>query len=153
MEAGMRGVAVRRAREDDLAAIVAIEAATFAEAWSPETFASLLGREETVVLVATEEEAVIGYGVVVIAGGEAELANLAVSAARRGRGAGEALLRRALGILRELEIGLVCLAVRPSNIRATELYRRFGFREIGRHRSYYSEPPEDALVLALEVRD
>ena len=144
-------VAVRRAREDDVAAIVEIEEATFSEAWSPGTFASLLGRDDMVALVAAEGGVVVGYGVVVIGEGEAELANLAVSAARRGRGAGEALLAHALDVLRERGVGWVYLAVRVSNTRAAELYRRFGFREIGRHRSYYAEPREDAFVLAMEL--
>ncbi len=148
----MRGaVGVRPAREEDLAAIVEIEEATFSEAWSPGTFSALLGRDGMVVLVATEKEEVIGYGVVVIGEEEAELANLAVSAARRGRGAGEGLLARALDVVREREIGLVYLAVRASNTRAAELYRRFGFREIGRHPSYYAHPDEDALILAVEL--
>ena len=144
-------VAVRWAREDDLAAIVEIEEATFSEAWSPGTFASLLGRDDMVALVAAEGGVVVGYGVVVIGEGEAELANLAVSAARRGRGAGEALLAHALDVLRERGVGWVYLAVRVSNTRAAELYRRFGFQEIGRHRSYYAEPREDAFVLAMEL--
>lgn len=148
----MRGaVGVRRARADDLAAIVEIEEATFSEAWSPETFASLLGRDEMVVLVATEEEVVIGYGVVAVGSGEAELANLAVGAGWRGRGVGEALVERALDELGEREIGRAYLAVRESNTRAAELYRRFGFREIGRHPSYYGRPAEDALIMALEL--
>ena len=143
--------AVRRARREDLAAIVRIEEATFSEAWTPETFASGLGRDDMVVLVATEGEEVAGYAVVVIGEGEAELANLAVSAARRGRGTGEALLEGALGVLRDRGTRRAYLAVRASNERAARLYRRFGFREIGTHAGYYARPREDALVLALEL--
>ena len=144
-------VEVRRAREDDLAAIADIEAATFSEAWSARTFASLLGREDAVVRVAAEGGAVVGYAVAVVRDGEAEIANLAVSEARRGRGAGESLLVHVLEVLRERGPLLVCLAVRESNTRAADLYRRVGFRNIGRHRSYYADPPEDALVLAREL--
>ena len=152
MEAGLRGaVGVRGAREDDLAAIAEIEEATFAEAWSPGVFAALLDREDIVALVATEDGVVIGYGVVVVGDREAELANLAVSAARRGRGVGEALLERVLDAVRAREIGWVHLAVRASNARAAALYGRFGFREIGRHRSYYARPLEDALILGMEL--
>lgn len=144
-------VAVRRGRQEDLGAIVAIEEASFAEAWRPGTFASALLSEDMVVLVATEGEVVVGYAVVVIGDREAELANLAVSAARRGHGTGEALLGRVLKILRDRGVALASLAVRASNTGAARLYRRFGFREIGRHAGYYAEPPEDALVLALEL--
>lgn len=144
-------VAVRRARDEDLGAIVEIEQATFPEAWRPETFASGLRREDMAVLVATEEEVVVGYAVVVIGKGEAELANLAVSAGRRGRGTGEALLAGVLDAIRDRGVGLAYLAVRASNERAVRLYRRFGFRDIGSHRGYYAQPREDALVLALEL--
>ena len=148
----MSGAAqVRRARRGDLAAIVEIEEATFSEAWTLETFASGLRRDDMVVLVATEGEAVAGYAVVVIGEGEAELANLAVSAARRGRGTGEALLGGAIEILRDQGVRCAYLAVRASNERAARLYRRFGFRKIGMHARYYSRPREDALVLALEL--
>ena len=148
----MRGaVGVRGARGEDLAEIAAIEDATFSAAWSPGVFAALLDRDDAVVLVATEDEVVIGYGVVVIGDREAELANLAVSAPRRGRGVGEALLGRVLEIVRGRGIDWVHLAVRASNRRAAELYGRLGFREIGRHRAYYAEPPEDALILGVEL--
>lgn len=144
-------VAVRPAREEDLGAIVEIEEETFSEAWKPETFASGLRREDMVVLVAAEGGAVVGYAVVVVGRREAELANLAVSATRRGRGTGEALLAGVLDVMRERGVGLAYLAVRASNEQAARLYRRFGFRDIGSHDGYYSEPREDALVLALEL--
>ncbi|MYG81768.1 MAG: ribosomal-protein-alanine N-acetyltransferase [Gemmatimonadetes bacterium] len=142
---------VRRARRGDLPAIVEIEEATFSEAWTPETFASGLERDDMAVLVATEGEVVAGYAVVVIGDGEAELANLAVSTARRGRGIGEALLEGALEVLRDRGASCAYLAVRASNERAARLYRRHGFREIGTHAGYYARPREDALVLALDL--
>ena len=151
MDAGMSRVVVRGGRAEDLAAIVAIEEASFSEAWRQGTFASALHREDMAILVATEAEVVVGYAVVVIGDGEAELANLAVGAARRGYGTGEALLGRVLEILRDRGAGLASLAVRTSNTRAARLYRRFGFREIGTHPGYYDDPPEDALIMALEL--
>lgn len=145
------GVAVRRARGDDLAAILAIEEATFSEAWSPGTFTSVLHREDVVALVATEGEVLAGYAVAVIGDGEAELANLAVRAARRGRGTGEALLKAVLEALADRGVACVYLAVRTSNDQAVRLYGRFGFKEIGCHAGYYAAPREDALILALEL--
>jgi ribosomal protein S18 acetylase RimI-like enzyme len=32
-------------------------------------------------------------------------------------------------------------------VRAQELYRTFGFSEVGRRKNYYLEPLEDALVM------
>ena len=41
----------------------------------------------------------------------------------------------------------VYLEVRPSNAGALGLYRKLGFREVGRRKAYYSDNGEDALVL------
>jgi ribosomal-protein-alanine N-acetyltransferase len=48
----------------------------------------------------------------------------------------------------------VLLEVRPSNIRALDIYRRYGFAEIGRRKGYYPAPNqqrEDAIVMRLEL--
>ena len=89
--------------------------------------------------------------VLVTVAGEAELANLAVSTGFRNRGVGEALLARAAEILPSRGVSCLFLAVRASNEKAIRLYERFGFAEIGTHRSYYQDPSEDARVLALEL--
>ena len=144
-------VSLRPAKHEDLPAIMAIENAVFSQAWWPETFEEMLDRTDTYLLVATAGPDLVGYLVLTIGAGEAELANLAVDPARRRTGVAEALLRESLDILHRHSVRWVYLAVRASNTGATRLYEHFGFREIGRHGSYYQEPPEDARILALEV--
>lgn len=145
------GVVVRGAAGDDLPAIAEIEAATFSRPWSRATFADLLDRPGAEVLVASDDGSVAGYLVLLTGAGEAELANLAVSAGSRGRGVGKALLARAREILLDKGAACVFLAVRASNEGAIRLYERFGFARIGTHRAYYRDPSEDARVLALEL--
>lgn len=148
----MRGrVAVRPARQRDLAAIVEIETATFPRPWNRDTFVNILRRAETELLVGVDGNAVVGYAVLVRATGEAELANLAVSPAHRGQGVGEALLQHATRTLVDHGVRRLYLAVRTSNTGAIRLYERFGFRGIGVHRSYYREPAEDARILSLDL--
>lgn len=144
-------IALRRAQPGDLAAIMSIEAASFHRPWREETFASLLDRPNTDALVATLEEAVVGYAVLTALAGDAELANLAVDPGHRRQGIASALLRGCLGILRDRGERWVFLAVRASNDGASRLYEAFGFDEIGRHADYYRNPTEDAVVFGLEV--
>ncbi len=144
-------IALRRAQPVDLAAIMPIEAASFHRPWREETFASLLDRPNTDVLVATLEETVVGYAVLTALAGDAELANLAVDPGHRRRGIASALLRGCLGILRDRGERWVFLAVRASNDGASRLYEAFGFDEIGRHADYYRDPTEDAVVFGQEV--
>lgn len=143
------GVEVRRAREQDLAAIAEIETAAFSRPWCLNTFTDILRRPEAELLVAADGDAVVGYAVLVRAIGEAELANLAVSRAHRSQGVGEALLSEAARTLVDQGVRHLFLAVRASNAGAIRLYERFGFQVIGIHPSYYRDPVEDARILSL----
>jgi len=64
------------------------------------------------------------------------VADLSVYVAReaRGRGAGTALLRRVVGLARELGFHKLVLAAFPRNAAGLALYRREGFREVGTYR-------------------
>jgi ribosomal-protein-alanine N-acetyltransferase len=48
----------------------------------------------------------------------------------------------------------VLLEVRPSNERALAVYRRYGYREIGRRKGYYPAhggQREDAIVMRIDL--
>jgi [ribosomal protein S18]-alanine N-acetyltransferase len=48
----------------------------------------------------------------------------------------------------------VLLEVRPSNERALAVYRRYGYREIGRRKGYYpahAGQREDAIVMRIDL--
>lgn len=148
----MRGrISVRRAMRSDLAAIRKIEETSFSRPWKRETFDELLGSPGMDVLVAVAAAEVAGYAVLAIREREAELANLAVSAPRRGEGIGRALVARAIEVCRERGARRTLLAVRASNLGAIRLYRRYGFRVIGSHGSYYEDPAEDACIMLLTL--
>jgi [ribosomal protein S18]-alanine N-acetyltransferase len=78
---------------------------------------------------------------------EGELANLAVAPDLRGQGIAGALLDAMLSDASRRGITQVYLEVRESNTAARHLYAARGFGEIGRRKSYYRSPTEDALIL------
>jgi [ribosomal protein S18]-alanine N-acetyltransferase len=88
------------------------------------------------------------------AAGEAHLLNLSVAGIHQRNGHGSALLREAAAMARALRAGQLFLEVRPSNLGAQTLYRRFGFRKVGVRRGYYPAHSgrEDALVLSLPLQ-
>jgi ribosomal protein S18 acetylase RimI-like enzyme len=53
--------------------------------------------------------------------------------------------------LREAEITKVMLEVRASNHAARGFYACAGFVETGRRPGYYSDPEEDAILLARQL--
>jgi [ribosomal protein S18]-alanine N-acetyltransferase len=71
---------------------------------------------------------------------EAEILSVALAAEARGRGHSGALLDRHLQALAQAGVRLVFLEVEEGNRPALALYRRRGFREIGRRQGYYARP-------------
>ena len=69
-------------------------------------------------------------------------------------GLGRKMLEHLLGVARSCPSEVLFLEVRPSNIQAIDLYRRFGFNEVGTRQGYYPAPQgrEDALILAMQLR-
>ncbi|MFL5619820.1 MAG: ribosomal protein S18-alanine N-acetyltransferase [Gemmatimonadaceae bacterium] len=152
---------IRRAVRGDLAGMLRIEQASFADPWTVESLATALSLDRMRVLVAEPEEkarrggdaasGLLGYVVAVVVGLEAEIADLAVAPEARRLGIGRALLERALAELREAAVQTVYLEVRESNQAARTLYESNGFESVGRRRGYYRSPVEDALVLRREI--
>jgi len=142
------GIAVRRLSPADVDAVVAIETEAFTSPWRRETFLDLLDRPGLELLVMEDRDAgVIGYAVLWCIMDQGELANMAVAPAFRGRGLGGFLLSRVLETARERGVEAVFLEVRVSNGRASRLYERFGFTDVGTRRDYYDSPREDARVM------
>lgn len=139
---------IRAPRPEDFDAIVAIEQASFSDAWEPENFRRLVTPPAEHCRVAEREGRVLGYWIGSRIDDEAELANLAVDPSLRGAGVGAALLEDFLARVGALERTTVFLEVRVSNTAAISLYRRYGFRELARRKAYYQKPEEDAAVMA-----
>jgi len=147
---------VRPAQFDDLDAIVAIERASFSDAWSEASFRSLFGRSEVSFVVATSasdsSEEIVGYVIATFAADQGEIANLAVRPELRRAGHASRLLAF---IHREaVRRGAVSiwLEVRESNQPARALYLAHDYREMGRRARYYEDPLEDALVLSRTIQ-
>lgn len=142
------GIEIRALRREDIRSVVAIESEAFTTPWQESTFEALLEREGVELMVmADDDDGVIGYAVLWVILDQGELANLALTTSRRGAGLGSHLLRHVLARARERGVGKLFLEVRASNQRAIELYRSFGFEDVGLRRSYYESPTEDARVM------
>jgi len=80
---------------------------------------------------------------------ECELENLVVANQYRRRGLASQLLRTLVASGRQHNLERILLEVRESNQAARALYAKFGFKENGRRKAYYRQPPEDAILLVL----
>jgi [ribosomal protein S18]-alanine N-acetyltransferase len=138
---------LRRMHAADVPAVLDIERTSYTMPWSEITFRGLLTREDAELIVAVLDAQVVGYVICWMVADQAELGNVAVASRHRGRGIGALLVEAALEAAARRGALEIFLEVRPSNRTARELYLRYGFREVGRRKHYYSLPAEDAIVM------
>lgn len=102
---------------------------------------------------ARPRDPVIGHGGLWKMPDEAHITTIAVRSAYRGQGAGELLL---VGLIDQgYVVGTprLTLEVRVSNAVAQNLYRKYGFRQVGMRPHYYSDNNEDAYIMTTEPID
>jgi ribosomal-protein-alanine N-acetyltransferase len=92
----------------------------------------------------------LGFTVVLCAGPEWEIENLAVADPFRRSGLATRLLRSVVLRARRAHVGSIVLEVRASNFAARQLYEKSGFSATGNRTAYYSDPDEDAISYRFE---
>src|SRR5687768_797783 len=136
---------------DDLAAVQAIEHASFSAPWPPHAYRSELESNRLAhYLVARADDAVVAYGGMWLMVDEAHITTFAVHPAWRRQRIGERLLVAFLDIAMERDAHEATLEVRLSNLPARKLYEKYGFRPVGLRPRYYSDDNEDALIMTTE---
>src|SRR5262245_6626662 len=131
-------ITIRPARDADLDDVAAIERAVFNDPWSRRSFVDLVDSDQVVFIVATDDDAVVGYAVGLLTGYESELANLAVARLMQHQGLGRRILDEMLSIARSRGSSEMFLEVRASNESAIKLYTTAGFEAVGRRPRYYA---------------
>ncbi|MGA2905878.1 MAG: ribosomal protein S18-alanine N-acetyltransferase [Candidatus Korobacteraceae bacterium] len=147
---------IRKATPEYLALIRKLEQATETAAhWAEREYDALFAADapRRIALVAAEDVGaqILGFVIARCAAEEWEIENLVVAREQQRRGLGSALVRELVQEARQFGATSVLLEVRQSNRAARKLYEKLGFSESGRRKSYYRDPPEDALLLRISI--
>ena len=138
----------------DVDAVWALECSVFPYPWSRNNFVDSLASGYDCWTVRDAGGALAGYFLLMYALDEAHLLDVAVAAGRQRQGLGRDLLERIAARARSQGMASIFREVRPSNERALEVYRRFGYEQIGRRKGYYpagAAGREDAIVMRLDL--
>jgi ribosomal-protein-alanine acetyltransferase len=79
----------------------------------------------------------VGFVIVHIVSGEAEIHNLAVVSSFKGQGIGTLLVNEVVRICKQLQVEQIFLEVRATNHCARHIYKKCGFIECARRPNYY----------------
>ena len=141
--------------EEDLAGVMEVDRSSFATPWSREMYDTELQNSgiSFIVVLRIPECRVAGYCSYRLVVDEVHINNVAVRTECRSKGFGRCLVEYALREGRNRGATRVLLEVRSGNVAARQLYESLGFTTIGLRRAYYSEPVEDALVLARDLQN
>jgi ribosomal-protein-alanine N-acetyltransferase len=153
-------IVIGKMTEHDLVEVVEIEEQSGLSRWGwAAYYAELQSGNRDLLLVAlplrspiVEERRLAGYIVARETAGELHINNVAVREEYRRRGIGRSLLWKILEEARNLGVTAAFLEVRSSNRPAQALYEQCGFRAISRRSNYYTDPPEDAVVMSLALK-
>lgn len=134
--------AIRQALASDVDGLVALEYAVFAaDRLSRRSFRRLVASPSARVLVAAEQDRIVGCAIVLFRAGSrsARLYSIAVTPGMAGAGRGRALLSSAAAAAAERGCTQLRLEVREDNPRAMALYEMNGFVPTGRRPGYYAD--------------
>lgn len=93
---------------------------------------------------------VVGYGGISAMVDEGHITIIAVAPSYRGQSIGELTLNGLIDLAFDLQVTLLTLEVRRSNVVAQGLYHKYGFCVAGERRRYYTDNREDALIMSSE---
>ncbi len=142
---------IREMKAEDTAAVAEIEYQTFSDHWSQNAVLDTLSNPQTVCLLAEKAGKAAGYLLAYLAGGEAEIARIAVSEGLKRQGIGKKLLQLLEETCKERQVGRLLLDVRESNREARAFYQKMAFQEDGVRKGFYQSPAEDAVLMSREL--
>ena len=140
---------IRKMTSEDLPRVVEIDKLSMSNPWSERMYVTELKNEGARCWVAELDRKVVSFLVLWMILDEAHIATIAVAPELRRQGIGQELLSFALeNALKEGALTSL-LEVRAGNTAALDLYRRFGYEEVGLRRGYYKDNGEDAVLMTL----
>lgn len=138
----------------DLDALLQIEQAAYPFPWTRGNFIDSLHAGYLARKRVDGQGRWLGYFFAMPGVQEMHLLNLTVAPVHQRRGHARAMLDELVRESRLLGAQRLWLEVRVSNQRAQNVYRRYGFREVGLRRGYYPAGPqarENAIVMSYPI--
>jgi len=141
---------IRRMTLEDLPAVISLDKLSFSLPWPERSFRfELTENSASRCWVAEMDGKIVGMIVAWLLVDEAHIATIATHPDHRGQGIARNLLMYALRYMSKEGAVTSFLEVRESNIPAQEMYRKFGYEEVGRRKRYYKDTNEDAILMTL----
>lgn len=136
-----------------LDALLIVEQCAYTHPWTRGNFIDAMASGYQIQLLLRGDD-VIGYFVAMQGVDEVHLLNITVAPTHQRQGWAHILLDALVLWSRSQNAQWLWLEVRMSNMRAREVYEKFGFRRVGERKRYYPADigeREDAIVMSVKL--
>ncbi|AEF16719.1 MULTISPECIES: ribosomal protein S18-alanine N-acetyltransferase [Thermoanaerobacterium] len=141
-------IKIRPMVKSDIDKVMEIEYLSFSVPWSFESFVMEVTKNSCAhYIVAEVDGQIAGYGGFWVVVDEGHITNIAVHPDFRGQGVGSAIVEGLIELAKNKGITSMTLEVRESNLVAQSLYKKYGFKPVGKRRGYYQDNNEDAVIM------
>lgn len=148
----MQTLSIRPMQKEDLDHIISIESSVFPDPWTFTMFSEQLDLPQMYSLITARlEDEVVGYGGLLRIRDEGHITNLAVQPQKHGMGIGKSIIYFLFLLALKEQLSSITLEVRTTNIRAQQLYEKFGFQIIASRKNYYGYEDDAFVMMANEV--
>ena len=134
-------------KEEYLDSLTQLDNLCFTIPWSRKLFEDEMNNNNAFYLLAICDNQVVAYGGMTCVLDEGNITNIAVHPDYRNCKIGTEILGRLTDYAMEHNLSVMMLELRESNVKAFNLYKKFGFETVGRRRGYYSDNGEDAVLM------
>ena len=137
-----------------LDAVMAIEVAAYAFPWSYGNFVDSIVAGHPSRLLYSAAGELLGYFVAMVGVDEIHLLNITIAPAAQGQGHARFLISALIELCGAHQASELWLEVRDSNLRARDIYRRLGFKQVGVRKAYYPVAlgrREDAVLMSRKL--
>lgn len=145
-------IIIRPMQQDDVEGVMEIENVVCEFPWTANIFSDCI-KVGYGCWVLSEDNKVLGYGLLSLSAGEGHVLNLCIKPSHHHQGLGTWMMKHLINQTRRQAAGSIYLEVRVSNQHAIDLYHKLGFTQIGERKDYYParNGREDARVLSLSL--
>jgi [ribosomal protein S18]-alanine N-acetyltransferase len=137
--------------KEDLTMVCQLEKQCFSRAWDKEDCTYEIDENPfSHGWILKDEDEIVGYAFLWETFEMAQLARIGVNPLARKKGYGSFLMQQLIERARNAQCEYMTLEVRPSNVAALALYKKFGFIQVNVSKNYYPDG-EDALVMTMAL--
>lgn len=138
---------IKRALCENAYEIFSIESKVSNNTWSLKSYKNDISNQNSYYWIANIDEEIVGYIGILKVLDEVQVTNITVDVKYRGLGVGNKLLKTSIDYSMKQNVKKLILEVRQSNIKAINLYKKFGFEILTIRKNYYTDNNENAFLM------